>query len=122
MSKFFESEVVQGELLRMQELYLDINKMGLLLTAPQKKIQLDKMMELINLQQTMFMRLSLCNDEESKAFMHQIREAARMLGMNPADVNAQFYENLKADIKNMMEKLKTAFRVLLTRPSLERFR
>lgn len=107
MSKFFESEVVQGELVRMQELYLDINKMGLLLTAPQKKIQLDKMMELINLQQTMFMRLSLCNDEESKAFMHQIREAARMLGMNPADVNAQFYENLKADIKNMMEKLDT---------------
>ena len=39
--------------------------------------------------------------------MHQIREAARMLGMNPADVNAQFYENLKADIKNMMEKLDT---------------
>lgn len=107
MSKFFESEVVQGELLRMQELYLDINKMGLLLTAPQKKIQLDKMMELINLQQTMFMRLSLCNDEESKAFMHQIREAARMLGMNPADVNAQFYENLKDDIKGMMEKLDT---------------
>jgi hypothetical protein len=107
MSKFFESEVVQGELMRMQELYLDINKMGLLLTAPQKKIQLDKMMELINLQQTMFMRLSLCNDEESKAFMQQIREAARMLGMNPADVNAQFYENLKSDIKGMMEKLDT---------------
>ena len=107
MSKFFESEVVQGELTRMQELYLDINRMGLLLTAPQKKIQLDKMMELISLQQTMFMRLSLCNDEESKAFMQQIKEAARMLGMNPADVNAQFYENLKDDIRNMMQKLDT---------------
>ena len=65
------------------------------------------MMELINLQQTMFMRLSLCNDEESKAFMHQIREAARMLGMNPADVNAQFYENLKARHQKHDGKLDT---------------
>ena len=105
MSKFFESEVVQKELVRMQELYLDINKMGLLLTASQKRVQLDKMMELIDLQQTMFMRLSLCNDDESKMFMEQIREAARMLGMNPADVNAQFYEKLKDDIKTMQNKL-----------------
>ena len=105
MSKFFESEVVQGELMRMQELYLDINKMGLLLTASQKRVQLDKMMELINLQQTMFMRLSLCSDDESKMFMEQIREAARMLGMDPADVNAQFYEKLKDDIKTMQSKL-----------------
>lgn len=107
MSKFFESEVVQGELVRMQELYLEINKMGLLLTASQKKIQLEKMMELIDLQQTMFMRLSLCNDEESRAFMSQIKEAARMLGMNPADVNASFYESLKDDIRGMMKKLDT---------------
>ena len=63
MSKFFESEVVQGRVAAYARTLPDINKMGLLLTAPQKKIQLDKMMELINLQQTMFMRLSLCNDE-----------------------------------------------------------
>jgi len=107
MSKFFESEVVQGELVRMQELYLEINKMGLLLTASQKKVQLEKMMELIGIQQTMFMRLSLCNDEESRAFMAQIKEAARMLGMNPADVNAQFYEKLKDEIRGMMERLDT---------------
>ena len=51
--KFFESEVVREELNRMQDLYLEINKMGLMLTTPQKKEQLDKMIELINLQQTM---------------------------------------------------------------------
>ena len=36
-----------------------------------------------------------------------------MLGMNPADVNAQFYENLKNDIKNMMEKLDTPLNKML---------
>ena len=42
MSKFFESEVVQGELLRMQELYLDINKMGLLLQHHRKRFNLTR--------------------------------------------------------------------------------
>jgi len=105
MNKFFESEVVQGELKRMQDLYIEINKMGLLLTASQKKVQLEKMMELIDLQQTMFMRLSLCDDEQSRDFMKQIRQAASMLGMNPADVNPQFYEKLKSDVKIMINKL-----------------
>lgn len=105
MSKFFESEVVQEELKRMQDLYIEINKMGLLLTASQKKIQLEKMMDLIDLQQTMFMRLSLCDDAQSREFMSQIRQAASMLGMNPADVNAGFYEKLKTDVKTMMDKL-----------------
>ena len=35
--KFFQSEVVQQELNRMQELYMEINKMGLLLSTEQKK-------------------------------------------------------------------------------------
>jgi hypothetical protein len=107
MTKFFESEVVQGELHRMQELYIEINKMGLLLTASQKKIQLQKMIELIDLQQTMFMRISLCEDDQAKDFMEQMRNAAKMLGMNPADVNARFYESLKADVQKMMDQLDT---------------
>ena len=56
--KFFQSEVVRDELNRMQDLYLEINKMGLMLTTPQKREQLDKMIELINLQQTMYMRVT----------------------------------------------------------------
>ena len=39
--KFFQSEVVQKELEQMQDLYMDINKMGLILTSPQKREQLD---------------------------------------------------------------------------------
>ena len=57
--KFFQSEVVQKELEQMQDLYMDINKMGLILTSPQKREQLDKMLRLIDLQQTMFMRVTL---------------------------------------------------------------
>ena len=87
MSNFFRSEVVQEELNRMQDLYLEINKMGLMLTTPQKKEQLDKMIDLINLQQTMYMRVTLSDDPEAKKMVEQVRNAATMLGMNPNDVN-----------------------------------
>ena len=53
--KFFQSEVVQKELTQMQDLYMDINRMGLMLSLSQKREQLDKMMRLIELQQTMYM-------------------------------------------------------------------
>ena len=51
--KFFESDVVQDELKRMQDLYVDINRMGIILTVDQKIQQLIKLLELIDLQQTM---------------------------------------------------------------------
>ena len=60
--KFFQSEVVQQELTQMQDLYMDINKMGLMLSLDQKKEQLQKMLRLIDLQQTMYMRVTLSED------------------------------------------------------------
>ena len=64
--KFFQSEVVQKELTQMQDLYMEINKMGLMLNLSQKREQLDKMMRLIELQQTMYMRVTLSEDPEAK--------------------------------------------------------
>ena len=57
--KFFESDVVQDELKRMQDLYVDINRMGIILTIDQKIQQLVKLLELKEHQQTMFMRVTL---------------------------------------------------------------
>ena len=48
--KFFQSEVVQKELNQMQDLYMEINRMGIMLNLKQKREQLDKMMRLIELQ------------------------------------------------------------------------
>ena len=103
--KFFESEVVREELNRMQDLYLEINKMGLMLTAPQKKEQLDKMIELINLQQTMYMRVTLSEDPDAKQLVDQVKNAAQMLGMPPEDIGPQFYDKLKENVRKMMKEL-----------------
>ena len=105
MSDFFKSEVVQKELSQMQDLYMDINKMGLMLSLDQKKQQLDKMMRLIELQQTMYMRVTLSEDTEAKKLVDQVKNAAQMLGMPPEDIGPQFYDKLKDNVNKMIDQL-----------------
>ena len=102
---FFQSEVVQKELTQMQDLYMDINRMGLILNVDQKREQLDKMMRLIELQQTMYMRVTLSEDTEAKKLVDQVKNAASMLGMPPEEVGPQFYEKLKDNVRKMIEEL-----------------
>ena len=103
--KFFQSEVVQKELTQMQDLYMDINKMGLMLSLDQKKEQLQKMLRLIDLQQTMYMRVTLSEDPEAKKLVDQVKNAAAMLGMPKEEIGPQFYDKLKDNVRKMMEEL-----------------
>jgi len=103
--KFFQSEVVQQELNRMQELYMEINKMGLMLNLTQKREQLDKMMRLIELQQTMYMRVTLSDDPEAKKLVDQVKNAAAMLGMPKEEIGPQFYDKLKENVRKMIKEL-----------------
>ena len=105
MSDFFKSEVVQKELQDMGELYMEINRMGLVLSIDQKRAQLHKMMRLIEIQQTMYMRVSLSDDPDAKQLVEQVKNAASMLGMPPEDVGPQFYDTLKENVQNMMDQL-----------------
>ena len=103
--KFFQSEVVQKELEQMQDLYMEINKMGLMLNSTQKREQLDKMLRLIELQQTMFMRVTLSDDPDAKQLVNQVKNAASMLGMPPDEVGPQFYDKLKDNVHKMIKEL-----------------
>ena len=103
--KFFQSEVVQDELHQMQELYMDINKMGLMLSLDQKREQLQKMLRLIDLQQTMYMRVSLSDDPDAKQLVEQVKNAAAMLGMPKDEIGPQFYDKLKENVHKMIKEL-----------------
>ena len=103
--KFFQSEVVQKELTQMQDLYMDINKMGLMLSLDQKKEQLQKMLRLIDLQQTMYMRVTLSDDPDAKQLVEQVKNAASMLGMPKDEVGPQFYDKLKENVHKMIKEL-----------------
>ena len=103
--KFFQSEVVQQELHQMQELYMDINRMGLMLSIDQKKEQLQKMLRLIEIQQTMYMRVTLSEDPEAKKLVDQVKNAAAMLGMPKEEIGPQFYDKLKDNVRKMIKEL-----------------
>ena len=103
--KFFQSEVVQKELNQMQDLYMEINRMGIMLNLKQKREQLDKMMRLIELQQTMYMRVTLSEDPEAKKLVDQVKNAAAMLGMPKDEVGPQFYDKLKDNVYKMIDSL-----------------
>ena len=103
--KFFQSEVVQKELTQMQDLYMDINKMGLMLSLDQKKEQLQKMLRLIDLQQTMYMRVTLSDDPDAKQLVEQVKNAAAMLGMPKEEIGPQFYDKLKENVRKMIKEL-----------------
>ena len=103
--KFFQSEVVQKELTQMQDLYMDINRMGLMLNLDQKREQLQKMLRLIDLQQTMYMRVTLSEDPDAKQLVDQVKNAAKMLGMPPNEVGPQFYDKLKENVYKMIKEL-----------------
>ena len=103
--KFFQSAVVQEELTQMQELYMDINRMGLMLSIDQKKEQLQKMLRLIEIQQTMYMRVTLSEDPEAKKLVDQVKNAAAMLGMPKEEIGPQFYDKLKDNVNKMIEQL-----------------
>ena len=66
--------------------------MGLMLNLSQKREQLDKMMRLIELQQTMYMRVTLSEDPEAKKLVDQVKNAAAMLGMPKEEIGPQFYD------------------------------
>tara|TARA_Y100001954_G_C15635616_1_gene514988 strand:+ start:66 stop:389 length:324 start_codon:yes stop_codon:yes gene_type:complete len=102
---FFQSEVVQKELHDMQELYMDINRMGLMLNVEQKRDQLTKMLRLIELQQTMYMRVILSEDPDAKQLVDQVKNAAQMLGMPPNEIGPQFYDKLKDNVYKMIDSL-----------------
>ena len=102
---FFQSEVVQKELTQMQDIYMDINKMGLMLNVTQKREQLEKMLRLIELQQTMYMRVTLSDDPEAKKLVDQVKNAAAMLGMPKEEIGPQFYDKLKDNVYKMIDSL-----------------
>jgi hypothetical protein len=89
----------------MQDIYMDINRMGLMLNVTQKREQLEKMLRLIELQQTMYMRVTLSDDPEAKKLVDQVKNAAAMLGMPKEEIGPQFYDKLKDNVYKMIDSL-----------------
>ena len=63
------------------------------------------MIELIDLQQTMYMRVTLSEDPDARKMVEQVQNAARMVGLSPNDINHTFYDKLRDNVQKMIEEL-----------------
>ena len=89
----------------MQDLYMDINRMGLMMSLSQKREKLDKMMRMIELQKNMYRGVNWSEDTEAKKLVDQVKNAAAMLGMPKEEIGPQFYDTLKDNVNKMIEQL-----------------
>ena len=53
----------------------------------------------------MYMRVTLSDDPDAQKMVSQVREAARMVGLSPNDVNHTFYDRLRDNVQKMIEEL-----------------
>jgi len=105
MSSFFDSPVIQEEMQEMFKLFTEINQMGILMTPTQKKVQLEKMLRLIEMQQIQYVRISLSDDPNAKEMLTKMKDAAKIIGMDPEGISSSMYDKLKKQVKDMIQAL-----------------
>jgi hypothetical protein len=91
MSGFFDSPVIQEEMQEMFKLFTEINKMG--------------MLRLIEMQQVQYVRITLSDDPNAKEMLTKMKEAAKILGMDPEDISSSMYDKLKQQVTDMIHAL-----------------
>ena len=83
MSEFFDSEIVQDELIEIndlqQEIYGDLTDFPTL-PDEKKKEHILKLTELLERQRVMYTRLSLSEDSEAKALKAQLEQSVVLMG------------------------------------------
>ena len=105
---FFESELVQEEMKRIQELQEEIYAKVFsfpTMTNKDKLEHVEMLEELLKKQQVLYTRMSLSNDPEAKMMKDNIMESAKQLGF-PADVDlAYVFKNMSHIVDNMRKHL-----------------
>ena len=105
---FFESELVQEEMKRIQELQEEIYAKVFsfpTMTNKDKIEHVDMLEELLKKQQVLYTRMSLSNDPEAKIMKENIMQSAQQLGF-PPDVDLTYvFKNMTHIVDNMRKHL-----------------
>ena len=106
MSKFFDSEIVREELDEINDLQQDIYKCAFefpSLSRQDKVEHIEKLMELLEKQKIMYMRLSLSEDSQAIEFKKQLEKSVVTLGFpSGTDMNVLF-DTMKTTIDKMKD-------------------
>ena len=99
MSKFFQSELVRGDIQEMAALqefcFRSVTNLALL-NKEKKKEYFEAMRKLLEKQKIFYLRIQLSDDPEAKSVAENMKNAVVMLGGDPnLDVRAMFDDLLK---------------------------
>ena len=105
---FFESELVQEEMKRIQELQDEIYAKVFsfpTMTDQDKLEHIEMLEELLKKQQVLYTRMSLSNDPEAKMMKENILQSAQQLGF-PPDVDLGYvFSNMSNIVDNLRKSL-----------------
>jgi len=108
MSKFFQSELVRGDIQEMATLqeFCFRSAANLALLSNEAKLEYFEALELLLEKQKIFhTRLSLSDDPEAISVMSNMKQAVVMLGGNPNLTIEKMFDDLSNKIKNFKTML-----------------
>ena len=108
MGNFFNSEIIQEELMEINELQTHVYQNALSFERMEREDQLehiDELVELLEKQRVMFTRLSLSDDPEAKKMKSQLLQSIEIMGFpKGTDMNILFH-GMEQTIKALKQKI-----------------
>jgi len=108
MSKFFQSELVRGdiqEMMELQQFCFRSSMQFVLLDAEKKEEYFDALEKLIEKQKVFYARLELSDDPEAKSVQENMKQGVVMLGATPDTSIRSMFDELLSKISIMRKKL-----------------
>ena len=108
MGNFFNSEIIQEELMEINELQTHVYQNALSFERMEREDQLehiDELVELLEKQRVMFTRLSLSDDPEAKKMKSQLLQSIEIMGFPKGTDKNILFHGMEQTIKALKQKI-----------------
>ena len=108
MGNFFNSEIIQEELMEINELQTRVYQNALSFEKMEREDQLehiDELVELLEKQRVMFTRLSLSDDPEAKTMKKQLQQSIEVMGFPKGTDMGILFHGMEQTIKALKQKI-----------------
>ena len=104
----FTSEIVRKEIEHMHQLYKEIYMETPLIemkSKEDKEVLLGKMERLIEMQEVLYTRVNLCDDEDSRLVKENFRIAAKQMGLPTSQIGPEVFKVAREAINNLRKQV-----------------
>ena len=108
MSKFFQSDIIKGDIQEMMELqqFCFRSAMNFVLLDPERKIEYFEALEkLIEKQKIFYARAKLSDDPEAKSVIETMKQGIVMLGATPSTTIESMFDALLRKVEHMRQQV-----------------